>query len=143
MKLSYQLCHTGCIERICSPDAHLTDNNVMAKEVQDFILFFLNMRNKLLPTRLTSTSQEESQEDYGLPAVDWDDPALFAAFGGDDDARKRRDREDDVANVRPFVSSARQDLIVDSVSLSDSCQSCTGWSAKGFASPTLSSLPKT
>ena len=56
----------------------------MAKETQDFILFFINMRNKPLPTRLALVGQEESQEDYGEFFFDLDDPAVAAALGNAD-----------------------------------------------------------
>ena len=87
---------------MCSPETRLATLDGCAQEVQALLMSFLDTKDKPLPSRLTLAGQsEESQEiqdDYG--SFDYDDPALLAALGDNDESNLRQERDREVVNVR-------------------------------------------
>lgn len=82
-----------------------------ADEIQQLLTVFLEARKLTLPEperpRIVPIAQEsqESQDEYGMLEIDYDDPALLAALGADIQPASHKAKDEIFKTVRdPFLT---------------------------------------
>ncbi|KAI0047251.1 hypothetical protein FA95DRAFT_1679233 [Auriscalpium vulgare] len=76
-----ELLQRGCVARLLSAPTDLLNSPSVADAVQNALRVFLDALLDALPA--PAGAQIESQDDYGQPELDWDDPELLRALGSD------------------------------------------------------------